>query len=274
MSYNIILNSDNVNNGNNSQYKFNFISGNFTVKSEAQICVSQIQIPYSWFNITEEYQNNKFDIIDWLGNIYNVILPNGFYTITDINQFLEIYSVNNGLYLINNNGQNVYYLQIFTNQQYYRNQLLFYPVPTSLPVGWVLPSNFVGFPAVSVCPQFIVLNNNFTIYSGFNPGTYGGGNIPLSVLSQNVPLGSNINSLVIRCNLCNNAIGFPSDILDTFAIEGVFGANLNYAPGFEKWVKIQPGTYNSLIIDFVDERYNQINILDNNVTISLLLKNK
>jgi len=273
MSYNIILNSTNVNNSTNSQYKFNFITGNFTVKEGAQICVSQIQIPYSWFNITQNYTNNKFNIIDWLGTVYNITLPDGFYTVADINNFLEIYAINNGLYLINNTGQNVYYLQLYTNQQYYSNQLLFYPVPIALPVGWVAPANWVGFPAVTTAPQFVVLNNNFTIYSGFNAGTYGGGPTPSSVLSQNVPLGSNVNSLVIRCNLVSNPVGFPTDIVDTFAVEGIFGANINYEPKFEKWVKIKAGTYNNLVVDIVDQQYNNIDIIDKNLTISLLLKN-
>lgn len=274
MSFNIILNSDNVNNSSNSQYKFNFITGNFTVKSDAEICLSQIQIPYSWFNISNAYQNNKFNFISWLGITYNITLPDGFYTISDVNNFMETFFINNGLYLIDNSGNNIYYWSIYTNSQYYRNQMLFYNVPTSLPVGWTQPSNFVGFPVSTICPQLVILNNNFTIYSGFTAGTYGGGAVPLSILSQNVPLGSNVNSLVIRCNIVSNPIGFPTDILDSFAVEGVFGTNINYTPRFEKWVKIKQGTYNSLIIDIVDQNYNPINIIDNNLTISLLLKNK
>lgn len=274
MSYNIILNSDNVNNTTNSQYKYNFITGNFTVKQNAEICISQVQIPYSWFNITTAYQNNKFNFVDWLGNTYQITLPDGFYRISDINDFMETFFVNNGLYLINNAGQYVYYWNIYTNQQYYKNQMLFYPVPTALPAGWSLGIGWVGFPAVVTCPQVNILNNNFTVYTGFNTDNYGGGTNPLSYLSQKTPLGSNVNSLVIRCNLVSNPVGFPTDILDSFAIEGTFGANINYAPRFEKWVKIKPGTYNSLVIDLVDQNYNPLIALDNKITISLLLKNQ
>ncbi len=274
MSYNIILNSSNVTNSTNSQYRFNFISGNFTVKENSQICISQIQIPYSWFNITSAYNNNIFRFTDWLGTVRTITLPDGFYTISDLNNFMEIYFINNGLYLVNDVGKNIYYFSIYTNAQYYRNQFLFYPVPTSLPVGWSLGLGWIGFPAVLTCPSVTILNNNFTIYSGFNAGTYGGGGVSLSILSQNVPLGSNVNSLVIRCNLVQNSVSFPTDVLDSFPVEGVFGANINYKPPFEKWVKIDKGTYNSLLITINDQNFNNVNILDNNLTISLLLKSQ
>jgi len=274
MSYNIILNSSNVANNTNSIYRYKFITGNFTVKGNASICVSQIQIPYSWFNITSAYQNNVFNIIDWLGTTRTITLPDGFYTIADINQFCESYFINNGMYLINSAGLNVYYFQIYTNAQYYRNQTLFYAVPSTLPSGWTQPSNWIGYPGSATCPQLQILTNNFRTYSGFNAGTYGGGSVASSVLSQNVPVGSTVNSMVVKCNLVSNEVGFPTDILDTFAVEGVFGENINYDPKFQKWVKLSSGTYNSLTIEFQDQNFNPVTIIDNNLTISLLLKNE
>lgn len=273
MSYNIILNSTNVNNSNNTQYKYNFINGNFKVNDNAEICIGNIQIPYSWFNISAAYNNNKFNFVSWLGVTYNITLPDGFYSISDINDYMEQFAITNGLYLINS-GSNVYYFSIYTNQQYYKNQMVFYPVPTSLPTGYTAPSNFVGFPATQTCPQFVVLNNNFVTYSGFIAGTYGGGSVNINYLSQNVPVGSNINSLLVRCNLIDNGVGFPSDILDVIQINSTFGSNINYEPTFQKWVKMKPGTYNNLILEFVDQNGNPMTILDKNLTISLLLKNK
>ena len=66
----------------------------------------------------------------------------------------------------------------------------------------------------------------------------------------------------------------PSDILDSFAIDGTYGSNLNYSPSYEKWVSLKNGTYSSLIITFVDERYNPISMLDSNVNITLLINQK
>ena len=272
MSYNIILNSDNVSNNLNSQFKYNFINGNFTIKEGAELTVSEIQIPYSWFNITQLYNNNKLNLIDWKGTTYNITFPDGFYLVSDINKYLETFCINNGLYLINDAGKYIYYFNFLSNSTYYRNQFLFYPVPVSLPSGWVQPSNFVGFPTIATCPRIVILDNDFVKYSGFNAGTYGGGSIDLSILSQSVPLGSNANSIIVRCNLISNPVGFPSDILDTFAIDGTFGSNINYLPKFEKWVKVKSGTYSNLIITLEDQNYNQLICNDPNTTISLLLK--
>jgi len=65
----------------------------------------------------------------------------------------------------------------------------------------------------------------------------------------------------------------PSDILDSIPIENVaFGANINYAPSFEKWISITDGTYNSLLLTLTDE--NNINIVaqDNHSLFTLVLE--
>ena len=274
MSFNIILNStNNVDRQNNSIYRYQFSNGNFKINEGSEICVSQIQIPYSWYNISSFYNNNSIQFISWLGVTYNITIPDGFYTFADLQNYMELFMINNGLYLINS-GVNVYYFSMYSNQQYYKNQFVFYPVPTSLPSGYTQPSNFVGFPTTTLAPRIVVLNNNFVTYSGFNAATYGDGAVASSVLSQNVPVGSTVNSLLITCNLVDNSVGFPSDILDTLQIDSSFGTNINYEPKFQKWVKIKAGTYNSLNIEFRDQNNNQLRILDSNLTISLLLKNK
>jgi len=277
MSYLININSDNVINSNNSIYKFNFVNGSFT-SNNCEICISQAQIPYSWFNVTVNYNNNSFQISWTVGGVltlYTIVLPDGFYTIADINEFIQQFCIINGFYLIDGNGDYVYYFKIVDNQTYYRVQLLLYTVPNSLPTGYSLPPNFAGFPTVPTTPEFIVLNNNFTILTGFNSGTYGSGSVDLSILSQNTPQGANVNSLVIRCTLVNSNISFPNDILDVIPIVGAtFGANINYEPSFEKWQRIMNGSYSSITISIVDQNYNTIYANDNNVCISLLIREK
>jgi hypothetical protein len=275
MSYTLVLNSSNALASNKNTYVFNFIGGNFTVKNDAEICVSNISIPYSWYNVSSTYNNKQFQFTWTVGSTtttYTITLPDGFYLISDINQYLELYCQQNGFYLVNSSGNYVYYIQLIENVNYYKIQLLTYAVPTSLPSGWTQPSNFAGYPTVSTAPSFIVLNNNFTNLVGFNVGTYGGGNADSSTLSNNVPQGSVVNSVVVRCSLVSNNCGFPSDILDSFPINAQFGSNINYDPPFQKWVNVKDGTYNSLIITFVDQNFNTIPVLDTNVCITLMIK--
>jgi hypothetical protein len=275
MSYNLILNSANVVGQNKNVYKYDFINGSFNIKENAEICIGNCTIPYSWFNISSSLNNNTFTIIDWLGNPHSIVLPNGFYQVSDINAYLQNYFLNNGMYLLDANGLAVVYVYMAVNQNSYANQILTYAVPTSLPTGWSLPtiSTWIGFPATPIAPSVVILDNAFQTYLGFSAGSYGGGNTDKSFLSNITPNTTTVNSLIMRCSLVNNPVSMPTDVLDSIPINSTFGANINYTPSFQKFVKCSSGSYSSLIITLVDQDFNNIQMLDSNVSISLLLKN-
>lgn len=279
---NLVMSSSNVVSGsNNSRYSFSFLSGSFDVLDEAEICVSNITLPYSWFNITSAYANTNFSVIWVVGAVpqqFNFTLQEGFYTVTDINAALQQLCIANGLYLINSAGNNVFYLTLLYNASTYGVQLICSLVPSSLPVGWTQPSNFAGYPSVPTTPCLVLLSAS-TLYKilGFsNSTTYPStpSTTARSFLSTVTPIGSNVNSLIIRCSLVSNEVGSPSDILDTMPITSTFGSNINYSPPALKWVKLASGTYQKMEIQFVDQNLNSMTILDNNVCISLLINNK
>lgn len=271
MSYNLILNSNNA--VTNNTYRYNFING-FTILDEAEICISQIQIPYSWYNITQAYNNNFFEYV-WLSVAYPVSIPDGFYTVTDINAFMQQTMILNNHYLIDSTGNYVYYLTILYNTTTYGVQIVSTLIPTSLPSGYTAPVGFV-FPAITQCPQFIVENdNNFGIIIGFVFGFYPTvSTANASILNTLIPLGTNVNSLVVRCSLVDNSIGVPTDILDVLPINNTFGSNINYQPYALKWIKLTSGVFQYLTIYFTDQNFNTIAIQDTNVTISILINNK
>jgi hypothetical protein len=70
----------------------------------------------------------------------------------------------------------------------------------------------------------------------------------------------------------NNPVSSPTNILDTMAITNTFGNSINYSPPYEKWVSVNPGSYNSFVINIVDQNYNAIQANDTNILISLLLR--
>ncbi len=57
-TYNIVLNSSNVIGNYKTQFQYNFINGSFKIGEIAEICVSQVTIPYCWFNINAAVYNN------------------------------------------------------------------------------------------------------------------------------------------------------------------------------------------------------------------------
>jgi len=81
------------------------------------------------------------------------------------------------------------------------------------------------------------------------------------------------NSIILRCSLVNNRVGNPMDILDSFTIGGTsFGANINYAPSVNKWVKLSAGSLSSFLITFSDQNLNLISASDNNILITILFR--
>lgn len=279
MSFTLVLNSQNVYGTNNNTYRYEFLKGNFTIPEEAEVMVANVQLPYSFYNITSAYNNNQFKIYFPTGasayTTFTITIPDGFYTTTSLNYYLQQVCITNGLYLINGSSQNVYYLSIQYNSFQYGNQILATPVPTSLPAGFTAPSNWVGYPTASRTPYIEILNNNFGTFLGFPVGTYpsAGQTTSYSVNSPKTPVGSTVNSIILRCSLVNNRVGNPMDILDSFTIGGTsFGANINYAPSVNKWVKLSAGSFSSFLITFSDQNLNLISALDNNILITLLFR--
>ena len=282
MAFNLVLNSNNVVTGtNNNTYKYNFIGNSLTLLDDAEICVSSIQIPYSWYNVSKAYGNTKIQLIFPNATTgitpYSITLAEGFYQVVDLNAAIQQFCINNGLYLINSLGQNVFYLTLLLNVSSYGVQLISYAIPITLPSGYSQPSNFAGFYSSSLSPQLIIPSTStFGKLIGFATGTFPTTNTSsfYSVLNTFVPLGSNINSLIIRCSLVDNQVGVPTDILDTMPVTSTFGSNINYQPPIEKWIKLCGGVHQSLSITFVDQNLNAVIALDSNVCISLLINNK
>ena len=286
-SFTLVINSSNVTNtNNNSIYTYNFINGGFRIEDDMEVMVSSDQIPYSIFNITAAYNNNSFVLYFPTGSTsssytqFTITLPDGFYTMSDFNNYIDRFCITNGLYLINSSGQNVYYIGFSTNQNYYSVQLSLYTVPTSLPTGYTAPSNWIGYSTYSSArTPYIVISNSLTDYLGFTQGQYPA-TLPqtsnYSLLSnKKPPMATYVNSIIIHSSLVNNNVVSPSDIIDAFQISNTtFGADINYTPAVEKYVKLTKGVYNSMIIYLTDQNNNPIILNDPNILITLLFKKK
>ena len=60
--FNLVINSNNVANSLNNSYEYKFKNGNFTIAEGSQIMITSLQIPYSWYNITQRYNNQTFKL--------------------------------------------------------------------------------------------------------------------------------------------------------------------------------------------------------------------
>jgi len=281
MSYNLVINGSNVVNALKNAYRYDFINGTFEISEGSEIMITSLQIPYSWFNITARNNNNIFRFY-WptaasTYNQFTITLPDGFYTTTSLNAYIQQFCVTNGFYLIENSTQNyVYYINVLFNPTYYANQIILRPVPISIPAGFTAPSNWAGYPTVSRTPYVEILStNHFDKFIGFTPGNYGiNSTVAYSGNSNQTPVGSTVNSLVIRCSLVNNNVSSQTDVVDAFAINGDFGRNLNFNNNIEKWIKLNAGRYSSFTVSIVDQNMNDIQILDSNILINFIVRTK
>jgi len=362
MVFSLVLNSTNSVGNSNTLYRYSFLQGTLDIHEGAEICVSQIVMPYSFPNISVYYSNKTLSYI-WNGvsgipptcigyingttltlsisvtgltncvitgltsilsntyvvsgfgtvwtvnisqtsgsasspNIFTVtgsfntiVIPDGFYTTSDINSYLSLIFVNKGHYLYDTlNAKNVYYMSLTTNVTYYGVQLICNPIPDVLPSSFLDPTGLFPFSPTLSCPQLVIypktteaalypnvgIYSNFSTLIGFSYGVYPSSALyttSYNVLSSFTPNASQVNSIVVLCDKVYNPCTVPSTILDTFSINTTYGSNIIYQPSYEKWTPLTPGKYAFLSINLVDQNLNVINALDNNILINLMIRN-
>ena len=275
--YPVILNRNNlVSDSNNNTYRYTFPNGAVRFKN-SRITLSNINLFFSWFNISSTNNNNTFQFV-WPTNVgsttYTVVIPDGYYSIPSLNSYLQQYCITNGLYLVNTASQNVYYLELLENSTYYSIQYNSYPFPTALPGGWSNPGGLT-FPAVASTPQLIIPATNIRNYLGFNAGTYPAAfqATNYSKLSDFTPQVNTVSSIIVVCNLLNNKYSIPNTILYSFSPSNyTFGDLVVEKPPEYSFIDIQDGDYSDITISFLNQDLLPITIRDTNIIIQLVIQ--
>jgi len=284
MSFILTLNSTNVSNTTtNTSFKYNFINGGFTCK-DYEMCVSNITLPYSFYNVSSYYANKTFSLSFPTAatfTAYDITLPDGFYTVSTINNYIQQVCIDNGAYLIDSSGNYVYFVQLVYNTTYYSVQLLTFLVPNAIGT-YTRPSNGLyslsgtGLPTTAYTPSLtLATSGSIKDIIGFAAGKYPSTPQTASwnVNSTLTPVGSTVNSITMQCSLISNACTTPSDILDSMPINDTsFGSNIIYQPSFERYVRVSDGTFNNFTFSFRDQSLNEIYAKDPNVSITLIIR--
>ena len=265
-----------VPNSNNNTLIYQFPSSvNF---ADHSVAVAQVNMFYSWTNINASpLNNNKFSYTYDTGAgavSFSVVIPDGVYEIVDLNNFLQFTMIANGTYLVNDVGQNVYYLEFLLNPTLYAVQINTYPQLTMLPVGWTNPSG-LGLGSATTNPT-ITLPANFNLILGFpagyvtpQPAVF---NTVFSALSTVAPQVQPNPSLFLTMNCIQNVYAIPSSIIYAVTPVTATGTQIADRPYQYSWNKLLSGTYNQLRIQFLGTDLAGINILDPNMTIILLIQ--
>jgi hypothetical protein len=286
----LILNSSNIVEGtNNSILTYEFAGGNINLKKGQKLALASLQMYYSTFNITVANKNNSYSYTWVDGVVYPVVMPNGFYDIPALNNYLHFTMVQNKHYLVSSTGDYVYFATLGINPTRYSCEINCFGISVAvatantwvLPAGatWVIPTNFI-------VPQINVGVNDFGLVIGFNVGSYPNtviAGVPPAqtqnpayttdqqFLSQNVPQVTPVSSFILTCSLINNNYAVPNNLIYSFTPQGTIGEQFTVAPNQYVFIDVLPAQYSRFQVSFIDQNFRPVAILDPNMTIQIVI---
>ena len=287
----ITVNATNASGTQTNLFTYNFPSGSVNFKN-AKIAVQSIIIPYSWLNVNSAFYNNSsFNILmpvkiagSTVVATVPINIPAGFYTLQNINQYMQAQLVNAGYYLINATSQNVFYIEFVVNVQLNNVQLNSYVVPTSLPGGYSYGSTSTWGSAgvgslpstANLVPQLQTLGNNFGSLIGFVPSTTfpasNSSSATVSTPSTLVPQITPVQSVYCGVSLVRNKYSNPTNIIANIPLTSSYATNIIYAPQEFVWLPILNGNFPGFQVIFYDQLYNPLPIVDTNLTVNFILE--
>ena len=274
----LVLNSTNVvNDGFNNKLTYNFPNGGVNL-SGYEVAVNTIQIYFSWFNISSTLYNNSAFSYKWFdGQTYNVQIPDGYYQVDDLNNFLEATFLTNNHYMIDNQHNPIYFISLQTNPTFYAIQLTCSPLSSALATTWTKPAGATwNVPAAPVTPYFNVLSNGLQTILGFNAGQFP--STPQASTfyqnSQYCPEEQPVSSILVSTSLVSNPLSVPSNIIYSFAPDVDFGSLISSKAYTYAWADVVGGHYSQFTLSFIDQNYQPIKILDKAMVVTLVFREK
>lgn len=247
-----------------------------------EVCLSSLYIYYSWYNVTSVFANRTLSYTWHDDTEHSITIPEGFYTVTQLNEYLEFEMFSNGHYLLDSNGDPVYYLNFVTNSVYYGVTLTSTPVPIALPSGFTNPASMT-FPVTAKTPLLNIPaftdngNKGFGLLIGFSAGSYPSTaqTTTYQVNNDLVPVIHPVNNVIVKCNLCDNSRYNTQDhVIKQFTPNSTFGTQLRIEPQNYVWYHVIDGIYDKIEISFFDDSYRPLIILDNNIQVELQIREK
>lgn len=294
----LVFNQTNiVPDGQNNKLVYRF--PNSVSLKDKYIAVSNISMFYSWFNITSTSKNNTLSYTWTVGvttTVYQIVIPDGLYEISAINNFCQFTMIANNTYWIASNGDYVYPFEIILNPNRYAVQLNTYYIPTSTPLTYTIPPGFPGWPTTAQ-NSVITFPSDFNIIVGYTAGfasaaNVGGSFVPpanssastnyaskngfntISYLSNFSPQVQPNNNVLFSLSNINNPYSQPSSIIYSLNPNVAVGEQIYEIPPNFMWNKMIDGTYNELRLTFLGNDLKPLIIADPNMTILLTIRDK
>jgi len=270
MPHKIVVDKTNLIGNDNNTFVYRFPSS--VAFPNHEIALSSVDMYYAWYNVSAVLGNNTFSYVWTDGTTNTIVLEDGLYEINTINERLQFAFIANGHYLVDNTGSNRYYINIAANTTRYATQIDVFVFPNSLPAGWTNPAAVVFPPANQIT---MTLPSRFNELLGFTAGftTTAPTVANLSFLSSIAPNIQPNNVLYVSVSNIDNKYGTPSGLVHRIVPNTTFGSLITENPEFS-FSPLHSGTYNQLQIQILGTDKSPIRILDPNIVITFLIKNK
>jgi hypothetical protein len=263
----------------NDTYPLNKIVQNFqssiSFPQGTKIALSSMSMYYSWRNITASNNNNTLSYIDTDSKTQTVTFQDGFYSISDIQGFLEYTMKANGDYLLDGDSKEVYFIKIESNTVYNCFTVTMSAVPSALPSGYTNPASMT-LPVSATTLTLVIPATNIRYNLGYNaqsiPSTPNSTTYQLN--SDFTPQITSITSVYLHSSLVNNSFFNPGlrDVLFSFTPDVPYGnllhiqpSNLLFSPVFS------PSSFSAIDITFTDQNNKDLEILDYNYQVNLVI---
>lgn len=276
----IILNSTNYVAGSGNEFVYRFPSSVKFAEGD-QIGLQSIAIYNSTFNVSSSLGNNSITLV-WNASSpvsYTFTIPDGYYSVPQLNYFLQQKMVENKLYVVNSSSQNVYFAEIVVNEPRYAVSINLYPIPTSAEattLGYTQPSGATwSYPAAGACPQ-LTLSSGFGSLLGFEAGTYptlATESTTQQFISTQTPKLNVVDSYILTCSLIHNNYSIPSDAFYQVPLNAGLGELITIQNEIV-FNDIASNTYLQISIKFFDQLFNKLVLNDTQLTMSLVIRSK
>lgn len=275
----IVVNQNDIISSLNNTFRYKF--RNSVPLYDKEITLSSVSMYYSWNNISAKLKNNTFTVTTRVGTtntINTITIPDGIYQIKDINEYFQQWSIDNGFYLVDTNGDYIYFANFAVNNNLYSVDIITYAVPTSLPSGYTEPSNWIGYATQTYNP-IITLTANFNKIVGYTDGYATllnlGVGTTLSYQSSTAPdISANTETLLVSIdNIDNNYTG-QSAIIYAVTATVAPGEIIAEKPSNFVFAPFIRGIYSEIIIRFLDTNYQPVDIRDPNIVLTFVIRDK
>ncbi len=271
---------------NKSHYKGNNVyklplanSFNVDSKSNTSISVLSFSMYNSTYNISRMLQNNTIKLT-WIdGTVYNWTIEDGYYSVDDLNTWLQSKFMLNKLYCTSQDkSTNVYFVQFLTNPTGYKNEIDVFYVPSITDVettGVLRPIgaswNFVSERRLPI----LEINPGLKPYFGMTSRVIFGNETDRTklyqYLSEVTPTISPVFVYIVTCNLVKNTFSQFPTLLSQYPIKVGFGSLIIYEASFDTQLTVREGNYTEVTIELYDQNFKPLQFNDTDFSMTLLV---